>query len=68
MNIGVGVPYGILANVLDYDIVISKFELKLHYSVHDQIDTLWKSRNILRFTNNGLDSIPIVLLERKLWQ
>ena len=38
---------GAVANVWDSDILLSEFELQLHYCVHFQINTLEKSMNPL---------------------
>ena len=32
-------PGGVVANVLDYDLVVSEFELQLHYYVHFHSNT-----------------------------
>ena len=40
-------PHGAVANVLDYDIVVSKFELKSHYYANFRINTLGKCTNSL---------------------
>ena len=34
--------HGIETNVLDYDIIISEFKLKLYYYIHFQTNTLGK--------------------------
>ena len=34
-------PYGVVVNVLDYDIVVTKFELQLRYYVHSRTLTLF---------------------------
>ena len=39
-------PYSVLANVLDYDIVVSEFEFQSRYNVHfwniEKIKELWR--------------------------
>ena len=42
-----GSPLGVVAIVLDRDIIVSKFEFQLHYYVHFQTNTPWKSINPL---------------------
>ena len=44
---GEGSACGIVVNMLDCDIIVSKFELKLHYYIHFQPNTLKKGMNAL---------------------
>ena len=37
-----GIPHAVVANVLDYDIVVSKFKLQLHYYSQFWTDTFEK--------------------------
>ena len=41
-----GTPYEVVANVLDSDIVVSKFKLQLSYNVHFWNNTLGKGMNL----------------------
>ena len=52
---------GVEANVFDYNIVVSKFELKFCY-VYFRINTLGKGMNRLIHFNYKLESTTIVLL------
>ena len=38
---------GVVANVLDLDIVVSEFELQFGYIVYFRTNTLWKGMNSL---------------------
>ena len=38
---------GVVANVLDCDIIVSEFEIQSRYYVHFQINTLRKGMNLL---------------------
>ena len=40
-------PHGVIVKVLDCGIVVSEFELQLHYYVHFQTNTLGKGMNLL---------------------
>ena len=40
-------PCGVVANVLDYDIVVNNVELQLPYYIHFRINTLRKGLNTL---------------------
>ena len=40
-----GSPYGVVTNVLDCDIVESKFKIQLHYYIHFWTNALGKGRN-----------------------
>ena len=39
-------PYGLVANMLDWDIVVSEFKLQLHFYVHIQTNTLVKRHEL----------------------
>ena len=41
-----GAPHGVVANVLDCDIVVSKFEFHLCYYIHFWTNTLGKGMNL----------------------
>ena len=58
-------PRGIVANVLDSDLVVSEFKPQLYY-VHLQTKTLGKAWNPLS-SSYGLNSIAVLLLVRLLW-
>ena len=51
---------GVVANVLDYNIVVSEFKHQLHYYVHFQT-------NISLYAHYMLNSTTTVLLQRWLW-
>ena len=52
---------GVLANMLDYDIVVSEFELQSHCYIHFQTNTLGKGMNTLILApSNRLKSITSV--------
>ena len=55
----VGTPYGIVANILDFDIVVSNFRLHSHYYVHFWTHTLRKSMNVLIPSSYRLNSTTI---------
>ena len=40
-----GKPYGIVANALDCDLIVSRFKLQLHYYVHFLINIIGKGTN-----------------------
>ena len=40
-------PCGVVDNELDHNMVVSEFQLQLHYYIHFQINTLWKGMNPL---------------------
>ena len=40
-------PWGVVVSVLDYDTVVSKFELQSPYYIYSQINTLGKGMNLL---------------------
>ena len=49
-------PHGIVANVLDYDFVVSKFELQSHYFVHFRTNHIYQPlRSRDRSSNPGRD-------------
>ena len=52
-----------VANMLDYDIIISKFELELCDYIHFQTNTLGKGMNSLTTLCYGLNSTTTVLLQ-----
>ena len=60
---------GVPRNVLDCDIVVSAFELQLHYQVHFRTNILGKGMNplILFSPNCGLDSTTTFLLKGWIW-
>ena len=35
-----------VADVVNYNIVVSEFKLQLHYSIHFQTNTFWKGMNL----------------------
>ena len=43
----VGIPYGIVVNVLDSDIVVNELELLSHFYIHFWPNTLGKDMNSL---------------------
>ena len=57
-----GNPYGVVANMLDCNIIVSKFKLKLCYYVHFWINTTAKSK-LSCLSSYGLNSTTIVLLQ-----
>ena len=59
-------PCGVVANVLDWDILVSKFELRLHHNVHFRTDTHKKKGIITRIflPNHGLNSWLVCWLVR----
>ena len=50
-------PHGIVTNMLDWDIIVNKFELQSQYYIHFQIITLGKGMNSLILPSSGLSSI-----------
>ena len=40
-------PRGVVANVLDYDIIVREFKTKMRYNVHFRTDTFGKCINFL---------------------
>ena len=40
--VGVWSPHGMMANMLDCNIIVSEFELQPYYYIHFQTNTLWK--------------------------
>ena len=60
-------PRGVVANVLDFDIVVIEFELQSHYYVHFQIHTVRKGMNNLIHYIFVLNSTTTVLLEGWIW-
>ena len=40
-------PRGFVTTMMDYDIIVSEFELQSHYYVHFRTNTLGKEMNIL---------------------
>ena len=57
----------IVANVLNINIAVSKFELKLCYYIHFQTNTHGKCMNPFIPSSYGLYSIPTILLQGYLW-
>ena len=57
---------GIVANILDCDVVVSEFELKSGYYVNFRGNTVENVCNPL-FPNNKLNSTITVLLQRWIW-
>ena len=55
-------PYGIMANVMDCNFVVSEFKFQLCY-IHLQINTLEKAMNTLVPFIYGLNSTTTVLLQ-----
>ena len=51
---GGGRPCDVVANVLNYNIVVSEFELKLCFYVHYRTNTLGKGTNPLILQDTGL--------------
>ena len=43
------VPHGVMVNVLDYNIIVSKFEFQSGYYIHFQPNILGKDMNPLSF-------------------
>ena len=54
-----GSPYGVVANVLDCNYVVSEFKLQVHYYVHFQSNILGKGMN--SFTAPVMGSTSIFL-------
>ena len=50
----------VVANVLDCDIVVSKFELKSRFYIHSQTDIIGKSMNFRIVRSYGLSCITTV--------
>ena len=50
--LGLGSPCGVMANVLDCEIVVSGFELQSYHYVHFQTSTIRKGTNTLITTKN----------------
>ena len=61
----VGVLCGVVANVLDWNIIV-RFELEFHYWIHFSINTFGKCMNRLIPHSHGLNSIPTVI-QKCLW-
>ena len=56
-------PLGVVANVLDCNIGVSKFELHSYYDVHFRTNTLGKGMNSLILSICGLNSTTTVRLQ-----
>ena len=54
MKVVVGGFSGIVANVLNCDIVVSEFKLQLHYYIHFWTNTLGKSMNSTIFSLSAM--------------
>ena len=54
---------GVVANILDCDIVVSEFELKSRYYVHFRFDTFRKGMNPIYCFSYGLNSTITVFLD-----
>ena len=46
-NVHEGSPYGVVANVLDSDLVVSEFEFQSRYYIHFRTSALEKGMNLL---------------------
>ena len=60
-------PCGVVANILESDIIISEFKLQLHYYIHFHTDTTWKGIEPLYSPSYGLNNIITALLQGWLW-
>ena len=54
---------GVVANMLDYNNLVSKFKLYLYYYIHYQTNTLRVGINLLIPPSYALNSIITVLLQ-----
>ena len=54
-----GLPRGVVAHVLDFNLEVSEFELKLHYYDHFRINTFGKGMNPLVHVAMGY-MVPLV--------
>ena len=61
MNLSLGGGLDVV-NVLDCNIIVSKFEIQLYYYVHFQINTLRKCLNLLILPNFRLNSGNTIIL------
>ena len=62
-----GSPWGVVAYVLDCNIVVSEFEPQSLSYVRFRINTLEKDMDVSLFPNYGLYSFSYVLLQGWLW-
>ena len=60
-------PFGIVANMLDCNIVINKSENQLYYYIHFKTITFGKGMKPLFPSSYGLNSTTTVFLLRWLW-
>ena len=58
---GMEILRGVLANILDYDIIISEFELKSRYYVHIRTNLLRKGMNTFIPQPAMVEIIPLLL-------
>ena len=58
-----GSPYGLVVNVLYYDILISEFELQLRYYLHFRTSTRKKGMKFLDPPKYVLNSTTTVLIQ-----
>ena len=64
MYMSEGSPCGVLANVLDCDIIVSEIELQSCYYIRFQTNTVGKSMNpFIPPSNYGLNNTTIVILQ-----
>ena len=64
---GGGRARGVVANVLEYDYIVSKFKFQSRYYGHFRTNNLRAAMNSLLTVSYGLDSIIIILLQVRLW-
>ena len=57
-----GSPHGVVANMLDCNIIVSEFKLQLHYYVYFQTNTLGEGMKLLILPSYSLKSTTTVLL------
>ena len=55
-------PHSLMANVLDCDIIVSKFKLQLSYYIHFQTNALWERYEPFYSPSCELNITTIVLL------
>ena len=58
------VPFGVVANVLDCDMIVSEFKLQSHYNVHCWSNTLGKGMNTFISPDIG-KIVPLKFFLRK---
>ena len=57
-------PHGVVANVLDCNIVVSRFEFQLCYYIQFRFNTFGKSMNFVISTSYRLNCTTAVLSQR----